>query len=216
MFFIVAIALQVKAETFDIACAGNSLTRHAILAGVWDWESGMAATDETLDYAHALRDKVAAISPLVTTLSTLPAIQVADATNILTTTTNLYDLLVLQTGENDLFDATFQSDFADALTLAEARLKAGGLVIATGDWYDNGGKVSWQKSTVEAKGDPFLFVDLSVLKVAATFGYGGPYSDAGVATHPNNRGHSDIAVRIFGAWINTQVIPKPRYGVGIR
>lgn len=48
-----------SSETLSFLFLGNSITRHGVVAGVWDHECGMAATIEENDYVHQFVNKVA-------------------------------------------------------------------------------------------------------------------------------------------------------------
>jgi hypothetical protein len=98
------------------------------------------------------------------------------------------DLVILQGGENDPFDATFQQTYHSLLHAFDATKPR---VIVLGDWN------SKQKSAFEeeeASMSGILFVNLlDVHATAANSDDGGPYQVHGIAMHPNDAGMRAIA-----------------------
>lgn len=106
--------------------------------------------------------------------------------------TNLQpNLVVLQGGENDAFDAQFQTTYKSLLHIPPPPT---GTVIVLGDWWSTQ-KSSFEQQEAVAMG--YSFINLTAIEAdPSNSGYGGPYKNKGVAAHPNDRGMNQIASAI--------------------
>ena len=173
---------------------GDSLTIHGKVPQLWDHFSGMAATSPTNDFVHQTVAYIQSqienravetfydnggngkLGAMVDYLSLHPEISP--------------DLLVLQGGENDSFDASFRSRYGSLLKVSKR-------TVVLGDWFDDE-KSSFEKSTAAQLGLPF--VDLRAIQMRPeNSGYSGPYMVAGVARHPNDLGMKAISNAVSNA-----------------
>jgi alpha-N-arabinofuranosidase len=209
-----------SAETFRILCIGDSITRHGASEDTktrlgWDHVAGMAATEESKDYAHLLAAKVQAALPtrkvelyfhtfggsgkVGQRLSAIDKVLPVEP-----------DLVIVQLGEHEREpDGTEQlrADYAKLLTAFDTQ-KEPPLVIATGTWNPNlnsseNGRYRGWAATIDSVFSsvcaelnvPFVPVNELALDPVRS-GWG---SSQGVRWHPNDQGHAGYAERIFAA-----------------
>jgi len=213
------------ADVFRILCIGDSITLHGCNADTkarlgWDHVAGMAATDQSKDYAHLLAAKIQAVFParrvelyfdtfggsgsVRQRLMSIDQVKRVEP-----------DLVVVQLGEHEKeADGTgrLTDDYERLLTAFSGQAKPP-MVIATGVWSlsrqvkDSAGHygyAGWAAtidkvfSRVCAKlGVPFVPVNAVALNPACR-GWG---TVPGVRWHPNDRGHAGYADLIFAAFV---------------
>lgn len=173
---------------------GDSLTMHGKVPQLWDHFSGMAATSPSNDFVHQtvayMQSQIenravetfydnggnGKLGSIIDYLSLHPEISP--------------DLLILQGGENDSFDASFRSRY-------DSLLKVSKRTVVLGDWFDDE-KSHFERSTAAQLGFPF--VDLRAIQIRPeNSGYSGPYMVAGVARHPNDLGMKAISYAVSNA-----------------
>lgn len=107
-------------------------------------------------------------------------------------------LVVIQGGENDVWDDSFSARYEAYLTTLTQGLSTNAQVIVLGDWY-SAEKSDCGRAIAAARGWPW--VNLFALQQDGNLsGDGGPYSHEGVASHPNDSGMKAIAGELLKAW----------------
>jgi hypothetical protein len=182
----------VPPNAFRVLFIGDSLTLHQPVTGLWDHFMGMAATAPANDFVHLaaahmqLRMKKrpvevfydnggrGKIGPMLIYFKEHPELKP--------------DFVILQGGENDPFDDTFQATYRSLLRIFNPPQTR---VIVLGDWNS---KQKSQFEEAEAKLLGIPFVSLTEIHAnPVNFGDGGPYHVGGVAAHPNDKGMQAIA-----------------------
>lgn len=222
-----------SAETFRILCIGDSITRHGAGEDTrarlgWDHVAGMAATEESSDYAHLLAAKVRAALParqvelyfhtfggsgkVAQRLAAIDQVKPIEP-----------DLVIVQLGEHEKEpDGTAQlrADYAQLLTAFDGQ-KQPPLIIATGVWNPNRsnsdqGRYRGWAATIDAVfsgvcadlGMTFVPVNTLALDPSRS-GWG---TSNGVRWHPNDQGHAGYADLLFTAFSESikagRVVPR--------
>jgi len=179
-------------NAYRVLFIGDSLTYHAQTPGVWDYTSGMAASSPVQDFVHL------AMQHMQERMGTRPVEMLIDNGGdgrIGTMLTYLKkhpelkpSLVVLQGGENDKFDETFQATYRALLDFyADAHVP----YIVLGDWW-SGEKSQFDHAEMTKRG--YAWVDLArFYNDPSLSGNGGPYKLPAVAKHPNDKGMQAIA-----------------------
>jgi hypothetical protein len=180
----------VPPNAYRILFIGDSLTMHASTRRLWDHFSGMAASEADRDFVHLVTAHIQSrlgsrpveifydnggngkIGPMLDYLRNRPNLQP--------------NLVVLQGGENDVFDTQFQTTYKSLLHFFPRTA-----VIVLGDWWSSK-KSSFEQQEAVAVG--YSFINLTALYAdSSNSGYAGPYKVKGVAMHPNDKGMNQIA-----------------------
>lgn len=196
----------VPPHAYRVLFVGDSLTVHEPSRGLWDHFKGMAATTPGNDFVHLATSHIQerlASRPVEAFYDNGGKGKIGQMLEYAQTRPNLRpDLVILQGGENDLFDATFQQTYHSLLQAFDATKPR---VIVLGDWNSKQ-KSAFEEEVASTSGIPFVSL-LDVHANAANTGDGGPYQVHGVAMHPN-----DAGMRAIADAINLQfdkLVPSP-------
>ncbi|CAN5476254.1 hypothetical protein BH10ACI4_BH10ACI4_26840 [soil metagenome] len=99
------------------------------------------------------------------------------------------DLILVQGGENDPFDATFFANYRGLLDVFPSTPR-----IVLSDWK-NPTKRDFERQESEKRHLRFIDI-LTIQSEPGTTGSGGPFNHPGVAWHPNDKGMQRIAEAI--------------------
>lgn len=191
-------------NTFRILFIGDSLTLVGPTAGVWDWYSGMAATDVNKDFVHLFANRVQQNKTKQVEIFYNASGKIADMkSNLDKYILDLVrpHLVVMQGGENDTFNEAYRILYDQLLGKFASFENANGeplRVIVLGDWWDSA-KSEFDQSIAQKYGYPF--VNILQFNTLENIGYGGPYDHPGVASHPNDSGMQDIADALYNAFL---------------
>ena len=195
-------------EKLTVVCLGNSITKHGYLPSVgWYGNWGMAASKEEYDYCHVLQSKLqkynsgSSVTPINVGTYELDPTQSID---YLDSQLSGASVIVIRIGENvqdaDLFSKNFQN-------LIDKCKNATSNVLIVGSFWDNAeveavlqtaartnnltyvslASVRNSKDIYPVKGDTLYDIDGNAYKVDSDF----------ILTHPNDKGMSLIASKIF-------------------
>lgn len=197
-----ASAQTVRVES--ILFVGNSLTFRASSASLnWPGNWGMAATNESLDYAHRLAARIAAKQ------GTTPGIQIHAAgggtlAGKLAQREVLAglraDLIIVQMGENDN-QATvegFQQPYDELISLLRTA-NPNARFVCTGVWKSTS-KTPFIKAVCTKYGLPFADVTAVWQNPENSGSSTGLWSDAGVGWHPSDTGMDGYVDAIWNAF----------------
>ena len=179
-------------NAYRVLFIGDSLTFHGQTPNLWNYDSGMAASSVDKDFVHLvaqhIQDKLGA-KPVEILINNGGNGKLGTMLSYLTSHPDLKpSLVILQGGENDPFDASFQETYKNLLAFYQTSTTP---YIVLGDWW-NDTKRSFDHQ--QASGHGYAWIDLTVLnKNPAMSGDGGPYHIDGVAKHPNDQGMKAIA-----------------------
>jgi hypothetical protein len=181
----------VPPTAYRVLFIGDSLMMVVPAHRLWDHFSGMAASAADRDFVHLVAKHIQSrlgsrpveifydnggngkIGPMLDYLRNRPDMRP--------------DIVILQGGENDKFDAHFQSTYEGLLHYSSPKTP----VIVLGDWWSTDKSVFEQK---EAASLGYSFVNLTAIYAEpSNSGYAGPYNVKGVARHPNDKGMQSIA-----------------------
>jgi lysophospholipase L1-like esterase len=179
-------------NAYRVLFIGDSLTYHGQTPNLWNYDSGMAASTPEKDFVHQVvkhMQQKLPTQPVETLINNGGNGKIGAMLTYLANHPELKpSLVVLQGGENDPFDATFQQTYRSLLNFYSAEKIP---YIVLGDWW-NDTKSAFDHQEASAHG--YAWVDLTVLnKNPAMSGDGGPYHVDGVAKHPNDLGMKGIA-----------------------
>lgn len=191
-------------NTFRILFIGDSLTLHGPAEGIWDWFSGMAATDCSKDFVHLFANKVQQNKTKQVEIFYDASGYLADMkSNLDSYILNQVrpHLVIMQGGENDIYDQATKNLYDQLLAEFSSFQNANGeplRVIVLGDWWSSE-KSAYDQSIAQKYGYPF--VNILQFNTPDNTGDGGPYSHPDVAAHPNDSGMQDIADEIYDAYV---------------
>jgi len=191
-------------DTFRILFIGDSLTLVGPTPGVWDWYSGMAATDCSKDFVHLFANRVQQ--------NKTKQVEIFyDASGLLADMKSNLDsyilnqarpnLVVMQGGENDIYDQATREVYDQLLAEFSSFQNANGeplRVVVLGDWWSSE-KSAYDQSIAQKYGYPF--VNILQFNTPENKGFAGPYNHPGVAEHPNDSGMQDIADALYDAFV---------------
>ncbi len=181
---------------------------------IYDWWGywGMAASDADHDFAHILRNKLAAfyaasvdlrarhVKPMETRPDKFSLKQYRDEIAWSA------DVVVVRMGDNVPVDeATREAYYHQMVELIEAVTMPGALLVCTGRWYPEVTVDARQKQICDEHGGRWVVIDDMYQQSAFMATTDALYTDAGVLTHPSDAGHAEIAERIY------QAIAEPMY-----
>jgi len=178
-------------NAYRVLFIGDSLTYHGQTPNLWNNDCGMAASSPNKDFVHLvakhIQDKLGT-KPVEILINNGGNGKIGSMLTYLTSHPDLNpSLVILQGGENDPFDASFQDTYKSLLTFYRA---AETPYIVLGDWW-NETKSGFDHEQALTHGD--AWIDLTILnKNPANSGDGGPYHVDGVAKHPNDKGMQAI------------------------
>lgn len=192
-------------NAFCVLFIGDSLTYHAQTPGVWDYTSGMAATNITKDFVHLsaahIQQKLGA-RPVEVLVNNGGNGRIGPMLHYLTHHPEFKpSLVVMQGGENDKFDEAFQATYRSLLDFYKAQRVP---YIVLGDWW-KGDKSAFDEKETKARN--YGWVDLTVFAADKSMsGDPGPYNLPAVAKHPNDNGMKAIATAIDQIF-DTKILP---------
>jgi hypothetical protein len=195
-------------NAYRVLFIGDSLTYHGQTPNLWNYDSGMAASSPSKDFVHLvaqhIQDKIGT-RPVEILINNGGNGKIGSMLTYLTSHPDLKpSLVILQGGENDPFDVSFQDTYRSLLTFYKASNTP---YIVLGDWWSNT-KSDFDRQQVVAHG--YAWIDLTILnKNPAMSGDGGPYHVDGVAKHPNDQGMKAIADAIDDQFDRT-ILPSMR------
>ena len=179
-------------NAYRVLFIGDSLTYHGQTPNLWNYDSGMAASSPSQDFVHLvaqhIQDKMGR-RPVEILINNGGNGKIGSMLTYLTGHPELKpSLVILQGGENDPFDASFQDTYQSLLTFYQASRTP---YIVLGDWW-NSTKSDFDRQQAVAHG--YAWIDLTIINKNPTMsGDGGPYHVDGVAKHPNDQGMKAIA-----------------------
>jgi hypothetical protein len=188
------------ADACRVLFSGNSLTCHGPMAGVRAHYGGMAASVPEGDFVHGFVHllnpelKPRSVEPLINAAGTMREL-LAGAEDLIGPPP---DIVVIQGGENEPWDAAFPAAYETYVTALAARCAPGGRVLVLDDWY------SAEKSACGreiAQRHSWTWINLHALRlVPAHTGDAGHFRHDGVASHPNDAGMAAIAHELISSW----------------
>lgn len=211
-------------NVFRLLIAGDSITRHGFNDDIkarlgWDHVAGMAASEESKDFAHLFAERIRAALPdrqVELYFDGLDNSSISDTPDIKAKTAPLRarrpHLLVIQTGEHEdePFDLEIFRKNYEAILASVLDFDPRPILLCAGPWepvahgvsqYADGMKAGRMETVMReicAKhGVPFA----SVREYAddpACCGWGG---HPGVRWHPNDRGHAGYAEKLWAAYL---------------
>jgi hypothetical protein len=193
-------------NAYRILFIGDSLTFHGQTPNLWNYDSGMAASSVDKDFVHMvaqhIQDKLGT-RPVEILINNGGNGKIGSMLSYLTSHPDLKpSLVILQGGENDPFDTSFQETYRSLLTFYKTSNTP---YIVLGDWW-NDAKSSFDHQQALANG--YAWIELTAInKNPAMSGDGGPYHIDGVAKHPNDQGMKAIAEAIDAQFDRT-IVPS--------
>jgi hypothetical protein len=196
-------------NAYRVLFIGDSLTYHGQTPNLWNYDSGMAASSPDKDFVHLVTQHIQSkigIRPVEIMINNGGNGKIGSMLAYLTSHPDLKpSLVILQGGENDPFDASFQDSYRSLLDFYRASKIP---YVVVGDWW-NDDKSDFGRREALARG--YAWVNLTLLdKETALRGDGGPYHVDGVAKHPNDIGMSAIADEINDQFDKTIFPSIPR------
>lgn len=188
---------------------------------LYDWWGywGMAATDADHDFAHVLQGQLSGFyrAPVdlrarhVKPMETRP-----DKFNLKQYRDEIKwgaDIVVIRMGDNvGSNEGIRQAYYAQMQELIEAVTKPGALLICTGRWYPEATVDAEQRAICEAHGGRWVVIADMYSESKYFAASEGNYSDEGVASHPGDVGHAEIAARIYQAIAQPPVFVPMAFG----
>jgi len=190
---------------------GNSICKHPIVTDVWWGEWGMAATVKENDYVHKFLSMIKVKNPNATS----DALNIAPwETNYATfnkSTLDSYlvgkDLVILRLGENVTYYPDFQNQYKKLIQYIQSKAPNATIILGGQFWTNATKEIAMQNAANELK---LPFISLNHLDSATykqsvnNIVYGDDnlthiISNTGVADHPNDLGHLEIAKSLFSA-----------------
>lgn len=195
-------------DQLSVVCLGNSITKHGYLPSVgWYGNWGMAASKEEYDYCHVLQSKLqkynsgSSVTPINLGTYELDPTQSID---YLDTMLSGATIIVIRIGENvqdaDVFSENFQN-------LIDKCKNAASNVLIVGSFWDNEDVETVLQTAARTN-------NLTYISLASVRNTDGVYPEKGdtlydidgnaytidsdfILTHPNDKGMSLIASKIF-------------------
>lgn len=190
---------------------GNSMLWHS-LQSYWWGEWGMAATQESKDYAHQFLFKVQQTSPEAVSRSKNIAVWETNTSGFDKNTLDSEftvnpDLVVVRLGENVTWHSNFRNDFRALIDYIISKAPTAKIIIGGTFWYSPE-KDADMKAVADEKS--IVFVSMQGLAVGdnlekvgnQVYGNDGQLhtiDSEGVAAHPSDAGMLAIAERLFSA-----------------
>ena len=179
-------------NAYRVLFIGDSLTYHGQTPNLWNYDSGMAASSPNKDFVHLVAQHIQekmGPKPVEILINNGGNGKIGSMLTYLASNPDLKpSLVILQGGENDSFDISFEENYKSLLTFYQPSKIP---YIVLGDWW-NDTKSGFDHQQALAHG--YSWIELTVLnKNPAMSGDGGPYHVDGVAKHPNDQGMKAIA-----------------------
>jgi len=181
-------------DAFRVLFIGNSLTVHGTLQGVWDVACGMAASSPEKDFVHMVTAELQGqnVRPVEALYNNGGNGKIQEMLEYLQLRDLKPDLVILQGGENDQLNDDFRRHYPALLDYFSVPR------IVLGDWYSKD-KSDYVEGLCEKRDVPFVrLLDISADKGMS--GYGGPFGNKDVSSHPNDAGMASIADAVVAIW----------------